>query len=127
MPSDPPTLPTTEGSALLLHNPNCSKSRATLGLLRERGIDFEVRRYLEEPLARAELQELQRRLGRSAREWVRRREEPYSESGLDADSSDEAILEAMAAHPVLMERPIVVRSDAARIGRPPESVLELFD
>jgi len=112
---------------VLLHNPRCSKSRATLALLEERGVAFEERRYLDEPLSLDELQALARRLGRSPGEWIRSREKAYAEAGLGKESSDEELLRAMAAHPVLIERPIVIRGERARIGRPPEDVLELFD
>ena len=111
---------------VLLHNPRCSKSRAAHALLEERGVAFEERRYLEEPLSRAELEELSRRLGRPPGEWVRRGEDAYTEAGLDASSEASALLDAMAAHPILMERPIAVHADRAVVGRPPESVLELL-
>jgi arsenate reductase len=111
---------------LLLHNPRCSKSRAARALLEERGVDFQERRYLEEPLSRDELAELQKRLGRPPREWIRKGEAPYAEAGLSASSDDAALLDAIAAHPILLERPIAVRGDAAVVGRPPENVLELL-
>jgi arsenate reductase len=110
---------------VLLHNPRCSKSRAARALLEERGVAFAERRYLDEPLSRSELGALARRLGRPAREWVRSGEAAYAEAGLGPASTDEAILDAMAAHPVLIERPILVRGERAVVGRPPERVLEL--
>lgn len=115
----------TQG-VLLLHNPRCSKSRQTLALLEERGIEFTERRYLEDPLDEGELKELARRLGRPAGEWVRRKEATYGEAGLGQDASDAELIAAMARHPVLMERPIVIRDEQARVGRPPEDVLGLF-
>ena len=120
-------LPNSEDEVLLLHNPRCSKSRATLALLEEKGVAFTERRYLEEPLTPAELKEIGRRLERPVREWIRRGESAFKEAGLDADADEGVLLEAVAREPVLLERPIVVRGDRARIGRPPASVLELFD
>ncbi|MDX1649129.1 MAG: arsenate reductase (glutaredoxin) [Myxococcota bacterium] len=111
---------------VLLHNPRCSKSRAARALLEERGAAFRERRYLEEPLDRGELAELRRRLGRPVLEWTRTGEAAWKEAGLDRDADEEALLEALAAHPVLMERPILVRGRRAVVGRPPETVLELL-
>ena len=111
---------------VLLHNPRCSKSRAARALLEDRGVDFDERRYLEEALSRQELDELRARLDRPAREWVRRGEDAYREAGLDADAVDALILDAMAMHPILIERPILVRGGRAVVGRPPEEILELL-
>jgi arsenate reductase len=110
----------------LLHNPRCSKSRAALGLLEERGVPLDVRLYLERPLDVAELTSLVDGLGTPVAEWVRRREPEFASAGLGPDSSDRELLIAMAAHPILMERPIAVHGARARIGRPPERVLELL-
>ena len=110
----------------LLHNPRCSKSRAVKALLEERGIAFQERPYLDEPLSHDELGALARRLGRHAREWVRRGESAYKEAKLDADSKDEAILDAMARFPILIERPILIQGERAVVGRPPECVFELI-
>jgi len=118
-------LPTGHDELVLLHNPRCSKSRAALALLEERAVAFRERRYLEDPLSPAELAELAARLG-SARAWARRGEPAWRESGLDDDAGDAEILAAMAAHPVLIERPILVRGHRAVVGRPPERVLELL-
>lgn len=120
-------LPTDDSTALLLHNPRCSKSRATKALLEERGIAHETREYLQHPLGTEELAELARRLGQPAIEWTRTREAAFQEAGLAADSPDAAVFTAMLAHPILMERPIVVRGRRAAIGRPPENVLALFE
>lgn len=109
---------------LLLHNPRCSKSRAARALLEARGVPFEERRYLEAPLTRDELADLRGRLGPDAA-WVRRGESAWAEAGLPADPEPEALLDALAAHPILLERPIVVRGPRAVVGRPPERVLEL--
>jgi len=115
-----------DGSLLLLHNPRCSKSRAARALLEERGAACAIRLYLEEPLSRAELEELQRRLARPVREWVREREPAFAAAGLSGASGDAALLDAIAAHPELLERPILVRGARAVLGRPPERVLELL-
>lgn len=110
---------------VLLHNPRCSKSRAARALLEEHGVAFRERRYLEEPLSRAELETLRRRLGRPVIEWVRRGEAAWAEAGLDEHASEPELLAAIAAAPILLERPIFVRGEHAVVGRPPERVLEL--
>ena len=119
-------LPENDEQLLLLHNPNCSKSRATLELLEERRVAFEVRHYLEDPLSKTELESLAERLGRSAREFVRSKESAFAEAGCGPKSSEDEILAAISAHPILMERPILVRGARAAIGRPPENVVELL-
>jgi arsenate reductase len=111
---------------LLLHNPKCSKSRAAKALLEEKGAAFEVRTYLDAPLDRAELEELATLLGRAPGEWVRSGQTEYAEAGLDAASGADALLDAMASRPILVERPIAIRGDKAVVGRPPENVLELL-
>jgi arsenate reductase len=120
-------LPQSDEQLLLLHNPRCSKSRATLALLEERGAKFEVREYLSDPLSRDELATVGERLGRSARQWVRLKEAAFAEAGLSGESGDDALLDAVADHPILMERPILVRGQRAAVGRPPEDVLALLD
>ncbi|HEX2484132.1 MAG TPA: arsenate reductase family protein [Myxococcota bacterium] len=110
----------------LLHNPRCSKSRAAVALLEERGVAFRERRYLEALLTRQELEALRSRLGRPAREWARQGEPAWREAGLGADSTDEAILDAMARHPILIERPILVAGERAVVGRPVEALLALL-
>ena len=114
-----------DDTLVLLHNPRCSKSRAARALLEERGVAFVERRYLEDALDRSELDDLRARLGRSPAEWVRRGESAYAEAGLAAGASDDAILDAMASHPILIERPIALRGRRAVVGRPPENVLDL--
>lgn len=121
------TLPASQDEILLLHNPECSKSRATLGLLEERGVTFQVRLYLEDPLAQAELVELGQRLGRPAIDFTRTGQSEFADAGLGASSSEDEILAAMAETPILMERPILVRGGRAVIGRPPEDVFQLVD
>jgi arsenate reductase (glutaredoxin) len=121
------TLPTNDDTILILHNARCSKSRAALTLLEERGIQFEERRYLENPLAREELEDLQQRLGRSVREWTRMGEDAFAAAGLGDVVDEGAWFDAIVAQPILMERPIVIRGDRAVVGRPPTNVLELLD
>lgn len=112
--------------AVLYHNPRCSKSRAAKQLLEEHGAAFRVVEYLKTPLTRAELAALARKLGRPAAEWVRRGEQAWQQAGLSEHSSDEELLDAIAAHPVLLERPLLVRGERAVVARPPERVLELL-
>jgi arsenate reductase len=113
-------------AVLLLHNPRCSKSRAAKALLEERGIPYTERNYLETPLTRDELDELARRLGRSARELVRTGDPAFSAMGLTADAPEATLLDAVAAAPQLLERPILVRGSRAVVGRPPDAVLGLL-
>ena len=114
-------------SPLLLHNPNCSKSRAAKALLEARAIEFRERLYLEDPLDRTELEELAELLGLHPHAWTRARESAYAETGLGTDSSVEEHFEAMRAHPVLMERPILIHANRAAIGRPTENLAALLD
>lgn len=113
---------------VIYHNPRCSKSRETLALLEAHGCTPEVIRYLETPPDVARLQQLVNALGfDSVRQLMRSKESLYQELGLDAPELDEASLyAALATHPALLERPIVVKGAQARIGRPPERVLELL-
>jgi len=120
-------LPSSEDEILLLHNPNCSKSRAALGLLEARGVAFQTRLYLENPLGREELADLGKRLDKQALEFTRSKQAEFAEAGLDASSSEEEIFAAVEATPILLERPILVRGSRAAIGRPPEDVLPLLD
>lgn len=110
----------------LYHNPRCSKSRATLDLLRAHGVEPTIIEYLVTPLDAATLRRLLTLLGLSAHALARRGEEAWRTVGLNDDSSEDAIIAAMVAHPVLIERPIVVCGERAVIGRPPERVLELL-
>ncbi len=108
------------------HNPRCSKSRSACGLLDEWGVDVEVRRYLDQPPTRPEVEELLGRLEvEDPRQVMRTKERLYRELGLDGADRD-ALLEAIVAHPILLERPIVVRGSRAVVARPPERIVELF-
>jgi arsenate reductase len=110
----------------IYHNPRCSKSRITLALLEENGIDPEVVLYLASPLGVDDINVLLGKLGISASQLVRSGEADFKEAGLDKNSSEADIVAAMAARPKLIERPIVVKGDKAMLGRPPENVLELI-
>ena len=119
-------LPESKSEILLLHNPRCSKSRSTLALLEERGVSFAIREYLVEPLVREELLDLQGRLERPLRDFVRTGESAFASAGLSPESDDEALMSAVIAHPILLQRPIVIAGERAAIGRPPEDVLEIL-
>ncbi len=110
----------------LWHNPRCSKSRETLKLLRAHGVDVVERRYLDDAPGEAEIREVLGKLGLRPIEMMRPKEALFKELGLRRDSDDETLIAAMAAHPRLIERPIAIRGDKARLGRPPEQVLELL-
>lgn len=111
----------------ILHNPRCSKSRTTLQLLQDNGVDPEVILYLETPPDAAQLADILKKLGMSPRELMRKGQSEYKEMGLnDPQLSDEALIEAMLKSPILIERPIVLANQKAAIGRPPESVLEIL-
>jgi len=112
--------------AKIYHNPRCSKSRATLDLLRQHGIETEVIEYLQKPPQANEIKELLDKLGLPAAGLLRTGESAFRESGLTPDSPPGELIALMARAPVVIERPIVVVGDAARIGRPPERVLELI-
>ena len=111
---------------LFLHNPRCSKSRAALELVRDAGVELPVREYLREPLTIGELRRIVELLGVRPIEIVRRGEAQFAELGLGEETPDEEVLRAMAEHPILIERPIVVRGERAVVGRPPETVREIL-
>ncbi|SDW52028.1 arsenate reductase (glutaredoxin) [Marinobacter mobilis] len=111
----------------IFHNPRCSKSRQTLALLEEKGIQPEVVRYLETPPTAAELTGILHLLGLQPRQLMRTKEDLYKELNLaNPELSDEALIHAMVANPKLIERPIVIRGDKAVLGRPPENVLQIL-
>ncbi|MGO5558476.1 arsenate reductase (glutaredoxin) [Klebsiella michiganensis] len=113
----------------IYHNPRCSKSRDTLSLLKANGIDPEVVLYLETPPDAATLRQLLKMLGMtSARDLMRQKEDLYKSLDLDNPQlSEDALIQAMVDNPKLIERPIVVSHGEARIGRPPEQVLEIVN
>ena len=108
-------------------NARCSKCRTTQGILEERGVDADYVKYLEQAPSRAELERVLAMLGTDDPTAIARRgEDRWKELGLDGAGRDE-ILDAMAANPILIERPIVIRGDRAVVARPPEKVLDLLD
>jgi len=109
------------------HNPRCSKSRNAANLLEERGVEAEVVRYLDTPPTKEEIKEVLKMLGISARELMRTKEAIYKELGLKDVEDEEKLIEAMAEHPKLIERPIVIKDGKAAIGRPIEKVIELLE
>jgi arsenate reductase len=111
----------------IYHNPRCSKSRQTLELLQNQGIKPDIIPYLEQPPDAAMLDRLLQLLQLGPRQLMRKNENEYKELGLDDESlSREQLIQAMVDHPRLIERPIVVNGDQARLGRPPENVLEIL-
>ena|SRR6218665_2680610 len=114
-------------SLTIYHNPRCSKSREALALLQARGLTPAVIDYQQSPPGLAQLQVLRQRLGMPARAMVRSGEAPYEALGLaDPTLGDDALLAAIAAHPILLQRPIVVNGERALIARPPELALQLL-
>jgi arsenate reductase (glutaredoxin) len=111
--------------SVIYHNPKCSTSRKTLDLLRDNGIEPEVVQYLKTPPSRAELVKMIKDAGIDVRTAVRKRESLYTELGL-ADASDDELLDAMAEHPILIERPFVVTPKGTRLARPIDSVREIL-
>ncbi|WP_395072881.1 arsenate reductase (glutaredoxin) [Hyphococcus sp.] len=111
----------------IYHNPRCSKSRETLALLQEQGVEPEILLYLENPPSKAALKALVKKLGLgSAREMMRAREAPYIDLKLDGVKAETALIDAMVENPILIERPIVIKGEKAAIGRPPEAVLDIL-
>ncbi|MCW8844790.1 MAG: arsenate reductase (glutaredoxin) [Gammaproteobacteria bacterium] len=111
----------------IYHNPRCSKSRATLQLVLDRGIQPQVIEYLDQPPDAATLGDVLAKLGLEARQLLRKGEPEYRDLGLaDPSLTPDHLIQAMVNHPRLIERPIVVSDTGARIGRPPESVLEIL-
>lgn len=109
------------------HNPRCSKSRQTLKLLEDNGIKPVIRKYLEDTPSPAELRSVLGKLGLGAGDLVRRQEAVFKELGLNnAGASEDQLLAAMAEHPKLIERPVVITDKGAALGRPPENVLDLL-
>ena len=112
----------------IYHNPACGTSRNTLAMIRQSGAEPEVVEYLKTPPTRAQLAELIKAMGITPRALLRRKGTPYDELGLDDDSlSDDRLIDAMIAHPILINRPIVVTSRGVRLCRPSEVVLEILE
>ncbi len=114
-------------SVKIFHNPRCSKSRQTLQLLQEKGIEAEVIEYLKTPPSAEELKQILQKLDMSPRELMRKKEADYKTSGMNnPELDDDALIQGMLEFPKLIERPIVLANDKAAIGRPPENVLEIL-
>ncbi len=112
---------------IIYHNPQCSKSRATLQLLEQRGIKPKIIEYLKTPPSKTEMKEILNLLGLEPRALMRKQEPEYREAGLDDPSlTPEALIAAMLKQPKLIERPIVLANGKAAIGRPPENVLKIL-
>lgn len=114
-------------STTIYHNPKCSKSRQTLELLRQNGIEPSIVEYLQTPPTAEELKEILAQLGMTPRELMRKKEAVYAGNELDNSSlSDDDLIQFMVEHPILIERPIVLANGKAALGRPPEQVLEII-
>lgn len=113
---------------ILFHNPRCSKSRDALALLRENNIEPVIRLYIDNPPDATELRTLLKKLKMPARHLLRKSESIYKTLGLDDEAlTDAQLIDYMAAHPKLIERPIAIDKNRAVIGRPPENVLNLIN
>ena len=113
--------------AVIYHNPKCGTSRNTLSRLEDKGVDVEVVHYLKTPPSRATLQELVDRMGQGVRPFLRQRGTPFDELGLgDENLSDEALMDALESHPILLNRPVVSTELGVRVCRPPETVDEIL-
>ncbi len=111
----------------IFHNPRCSKSRQTLALLEDRGIEPEIIRYLETPPTAEQLRDILDRLGCDARAIIRTKEPEYKALGLDnPELADDDLIQALVQTPKLIERPIVLHNGKAALGRPPENVLDIL-
>jgi len=111
----------------IYHNPRCSKSRQTLNLLREHGIEPDIVEYLKEPPDAATLKAVLCKLNIQPIDLIRKKEPLFKELNLAAKADDnETLIKTMLEHPILIERPIVIKGDHARLGRPPEQVLEIL-
>jgi|MEHZ01.6.fsa_nt_MEHZ011614757.1_20 arsenate reductase len=111
----------------IYHNPRCSKSRQALALLEKKGLAVDILMYLEKPPTVKVLRDLLKKLGIPARQLLRTNEDIYREEKLsDKEKTESQLIDAMARHPKLIQRPIVVNGDKAVIGRPPEQVLEII-
>lgn len=109
------------------HYPRCSKSRKTLALLEERGLEPTIRRYLEDTPDAQTIERVLEMLGMEPRELMRKKEDPYTVLGLaDENTPREDLIAAMVEHPILIQRPVVIVDDEAALGRPPENVLPLL-
>jgi arsenate reductase len=111
-------------SVTIYHNPKCGKSRDTLKLIEAKGIKPKVVEYLKTPPSASELKQILEWLGLCAKDILRRKE--AAETGIDPNLPEDSLIAAMIAHPIVIERPIVVTGNRARLGRPPEKVLDIL-
>jgi arsenate reductase len=111
---------------IIWHNPKCSKSREALKLLEDKGGDYQVFKYLDTPPSRQEIVVLLEKLGLTARELMRTKEDLYKELGVAQIADEEKLIDLLAAHPKLIERPILIDGNRALIGRPVEKVIALL-
>jgi len=116
----------TSTQITIYHNPRCSKSRNTLALLQQHGIEPTVIEYLKDSPSKSELESIIRKLGIKPEQIVRKGEETYKREFAGKTLSDDQWLDALAGNPILIERPIVVKGERAVVGRPPENVLDLI-
>lgn len=122
-----PTPDTTPFDVVIYHNPDCGTSRNTLALIRNAGVEPHVIEYLKTPPSRARLTDLIARMGIAPHELLREKGTPYAELGLDDPAlPDAALIDAMLAHPILINRPIVVSPKGVRLCRPSEAVIDLL-
>jgi arsenate reductase len=114
------------GKITVWHNPRCSKSRNALKYLDEKGVEYELRRYLDETPSAEEIRELLKKLNLGARELMRTKESIYRELGLRSVEDEDELVEAMVRYPKLIERPIVIRDDRAVVARPETAIDEIL-
>lgn len=111
----------------IYHNPRCGKSRQTLQLIKEQGIEPEIIEYLKTPPSAEELDDILQKLGMEPRDLIRKQEAEYKAGGLDNEALDrQALINGMISYPILIERPIVIANGKAAIGRPPEHILSIL-
>jgi len=111
---------------LILHNPRCKKSREGLEYLKSKGVEFEIREYLKEPLSLEELKDLASKIWEPVINWTRTKEKEFKQAWLTKNSSDEEILQAMVKYPKLIERPIIICGDKAILARPAEKIDQIL-
>ncbi len=110
----------------LIHNPRCTKSRQAKENLEEKGVEFEIREYLKDPLSKEELKGILKKLGMQPKELIRTNEKVWKEKYKDKDLSDEELIQVMLDEPKLMQRPIIINVDKAVVGRPTEKIDEVL-
>jgi len=113
---------------IIWHNPRCSKSRSTLALLRENGVEPEIVEYLKTPPSVGEIKRVLKMTGLAPRDLMRKKEAPYKDLDLaNSDMAADTLVQAMADAPILIERPVVIQGKRAALGRPPEAVLKIIE